>query len=258
MQQLAGKVAIVTGVGLGIGAAIAEVFAACGARVIGLENCEETLAATAKSIAAAGGYFHPIRTDVCVGSSVEAAFREIEAQYSKVDVLVNNVGVEFYKDFVSVTESDWDRQLTVNLKSAFLCCSRVAPKMIAARSGCIINTGSVQAFASTGQTAPYAAAKAGVLAFTRDLARDLGPHNIRVNGICPGCIETPMMTRSLARNPDPAAAKEKMASTIPLRRLGTPREVANVVAFLASDAASYVSGVSLLIDGGLLAQLPVT
>jgi NAD(P)-dependent dehydrogenase (short-subunit alcohol dehydrogenase family) len=130
--------------------------------------------------------------------------------------------------------------------------------MIRARKGSIINTASVQAFASTGQTAPYAAAKAGVLGLTRDMARDLGPYNIRVNGICPGCIDTPMMARSLDRNGDPGGAKRKMESAIPLQRLGDPREVANAAAFLASDLASYISGTSLLVDGGLMAQLPVT
>ena len=130
--------------------------------------------------------------------------------------------------------------------------------MMSAHRGSIINTASVQAFATTGQTAPYAAAKAGVLGLTRDMARDLGPYNIRVNGICPGCIDTPMMDRSLGRNQDAGAAKQKMESAIPLRRLGDPLEVANAAAFLASDLASYISGVSLLVDGGLMAQLPVT
>jgi NAD(P)-dependent dehydrogenase (short-subunit alcohol dehydrogenase family) len=138
-----------------------------------------------------------------------------------------------------------------------LCCSKVVPSMIKQGHGCIVNTASVQAFATTGQTAPYAAAKAGVLGLTRDMARDLGPYNIRVNGICPGCIETPMMDRSLGRDPNPNSAKEKMESAIPLRRLGKPQEIAKVVLFLASDLASYVSGVGLLVDGGLLAQLPV-
>ena len=97
-----------------------------------------------------------------------------------------------------------------------------------------------------------------MLGLTRDMARDLGPYNIRVNGICPGCINTPMMDRSLGRNLDPEAAREKMEAAIPLRRLGTPREIAEVVAFLVSDRASYITGISLLVDGGLLAQLPVT
>jgi NAD(P)-dependent dehydrogenase (short-subunit alcohol dehydrogenase family) len=130
--------------------------------------------------------------------------------------------------------------------------------MIRAQRGSIVNTASVQAFATTGQTAPYAAAKAGVLGLTRDMARDLGPYNIRVNGICPGCIDTPMMDRSLERNSDANAAKQKMVSAVPLRRLGNPKEVAQAAAFLASDLASYISGVSLVVDGGLMAQLPVT
>jgi NAD(P)-dependent dehydrogenase (short-subunit alcohol dehydrogenase family) len=257
-MNLAGKIAVVTGVGGGIGAAVADTFAACGAKVIGLECNSQALGQTATRVNSNGGELHPICADVSSEQSVARAFDEIEASYQSIDILVNNVGVEFYKDFVAVGVADWEFQLAVNLRSVFLCCSRAVPGMIRARRGSIINTASVQAFATTGQTAPYAAAKAGVLGLTRDMARDLGPHNIRVNGICPGCIDTPMMDRSLARNADAGAAKQKMESAIPLRRLGHPYEVANAAAFLASDLASYISGVSLLVDGGLMTQLPVT
>jgi NAD(P)-dependent dehydrogenase (short-subunit alcohol dehydrogenase family) len=253
-----GKVVIVTGVGAGIGSAVADVFAECGASVIGLECNPEALAETTNRIVNNGGRLHPICTDVSSEQSVARAFHEIASKYENIDVLVNNVGVEFYDDFVDIRVSDWERQIAVNLRSVFLCCSHVVPGMIRARRGAIVNTASVQAFATTGQTAPYAASKAGVLGLTRDLARDLGPYNIRVNGICPGCIDTPMMERSLERNADADAARQKMESAIPLRRLGKPREIANVVAFLASDLAGYVSGVAWLVDGGLLAQLPVT
>jgi meso-butanediol dehydrogenase/(S,S)-butanediol dehydrogenase/diacetyl reductase len=252
-----GKVVVATGVGAGIGAAIADAFAAYGATVVGLERDPEALSQTATRIAKSGGAFHPIRTDVSSEEEVAAAFHETIARYSTVDVLVNNVGREFYKEFVDVKVADFDRQIAVNLRSVFLCCAQVVPLMIRQKSGCIINTASVQAFATTGQTAPYAAAKAGILGMTRDMARDLGAHNIRVNGICPGCIATPMMDRGLHRSSDPNLAREEMRSAIPLRRLGEPREIANVVVFLASDLASYVSGTALVVDGGLLAQLPV-
>jgi NAD(P)-dependent dehydrogenase (short-subunit alcohol dehydrogenase family) len=253
-----GRVVVVTGVGSGIGAAIADSFAACGATVVGLERDAETLNCSAIRITQQGGCLHPILADVSSAEDVAKAFADINARFPAIDVLVNNVGIEFYREFVDITTEDWDRQIAVNLRSAFLCCSRAVPGMIQRGRGCIINTASVQAFATTGQTAPYAAAKAGVLGLTRDMARDLGPHNIRVNGICPGCILTPMMDRSLRRDSDPDAAKSKMESAIPLRRLGKPQEIAQVVLFLASDLASYVSGIGLLVDGGLLAQLPVT
>ncbi len=251
------KVVVVTGAGAGIGAAIADGFAACGATVVGLERDPEALSGSAARIAASGGRFHPIRTDVSSEEEVAAAFRETVDKFSTIDVLVNNVGREFYREFVDVSVADFDRQIAVNLRSVFLCCSQVVPLMIRKQSGCIINTASVQALATTGQTAPYAAAKAGILGMTRDMARDLGQYNIRVNGICPGCIATPMMDRSLERSSDPGAAREEMRSAIPLKRLGEPHEIANVVLFLASDLASYVSGIGLIIDGGLLAQLPV-
>ena len=252
-----GRAVAVTGVGSGIGAAIADCFAAHGAKVFGLECNREALERTAARVKKAGGCLYPILADVSSEKDVAEAFREINSRVDAIDVLVNNVGVEFYKQFVDIAVPDWDWQIAVNLRSVFLCCANVVPAMIKRQGGCIINTASVQAFATTGQTSPYAAAKAGVLGLTRDMARDLGPHNIRVNGICPGCIETPMMERSLGRDPDPNSAKEKMASAIPLRRLGKPQEIAQVVLFLASDLASYVSGIGLLVDGGLLAQLPV-
>jgi NAD(P)-dependent dehydrogenase (short-subunit alcohol dehydrogenase family) len=257
-MDLNGKVCVITGVGAGIGAAIADVFSRFGARVIGLEKDRANLDRAAERIAASGGSLDAISTDVSLPSSVNAAFEEIRTRYKTVDVLVNNVGVEFYKEFVSVSIEDWETQLGVNLRSVFLCCSQVVPLMIKAGGGSVINTASVQAFATTGQTAPYAAAKAGVLGLTRDMARDLGPHQIRVNAVCPGCIDTPMMERSLDRNDNPSAAKQHMESAIPLKRLGNPVEIANAAAFLASDMASYISGIALLVDGGLLAQLPVT
>jgi NAD(P)-dependent dehydrogenase (short-subunit alcohol dehydrogenase family) len=257
-MDLSARVCVITGVGAGIGAAIADVFSRYGASVIGLEKDRANLDRVTERIAASGGKVYPICADVSSESSVRAAFEEIGSRYKTVDVLVNNVGVEFYKDFTSVSVEDWEFQLRVNLRSVFLCCSQVVPLMIKAGRGSVINTASVQAFATTGQTAPYAAAKAGVLGLTRDMARDLGPHQIRVNAICPGCIDTPMMERSLRRGGDASWARQHMQSAIPLRRLGDPKEIANAVAFLASDLASYISGVGLLVDGGLLAQLPVT
>ena len=237
---------------------MADVFSSCGAQIIGLEKDRASLDRTAGRVAGRGGSLHTICTDVSSEVSVQNAFEQITSKYEVIDVLVNNVGIEFYKEFVDVSTEDWEQQIRVNLRSVFLCCSQVAPRMIKAGRGAVINTASVQAFASTGQTAPYAAAKAGVLGLTRDLARDLGPHGIRVNAICPGCIDTPMMERSLSRNGDAESAKQRMTSAIPLRRLGSPAEIANAAAFLASDLASYISGVALVVDGGLLAQLPVT
>ena len=225
---------------------------------VGLERDAERLKCSENRITKEGGGLHPILADVSSAEDVAKAFDEIDARFPGVDVLVNNVGVEFYRQFVDITAEDFERQIAVNLRSVFLCCSKTVPGMIQRGGGCIINTASVQALATTGQTAPYAAAKAGVLGLTRDMARDLGPHNIRVNGICPGCILTPMMDRSLDRDSNPGAAKNKMESAIPLRRLGKPEEIAQVVLFLASDLASYVSGIGLVVDGGLMAQLPVT
>ena len=250
--SFASKVVVVTGAGAGIGAAIADAFAASGATVAGLERDAEALSASAKRIAASGGVFHGIRTDVSSEKEVASAFREIIDRFGTIDVLVNNVGREFYRHFVDVTVADFDNQIAVNLRSVFLCCSQVVPLMIRKQSGCIINTASVQALATTGQTAPYAAAKAGILGMTRDMARDLGQYNIRVNGICPGCIATPMMDRGLGRSTDPDAAREEMRSAIPLRRLGEPREIANVVLF-----SGFGSGLLRLWDRAHYRRRPV-
>ena len=252
-----GKVVVVTGVGSGIGAAIADSFAACRATVVGLERDAEKFVVRQKGSRNREGACTQLSPKASSAEEVTKAFDDIHARFPGIDVLVNNVGVEFYREFVDVTTQDFDRQIAVNLRSVFLCCSNTVPGMIKRGRGCIINTASVQALA-TGQTAPLAAAKAGALGLTRDMARDLGPHNIRVNGVAPGCILTPMMDRSLERGSDPGAAKGKMQFVIPLRRLGRPKVIAQVVLFLASDLASYVSGIGLVVDGGLMAQLPVT
>jgi NAD(P)-dependent dehydrogenase (short-subunit alcohol dehydrogenase family) len=155
------KVVVVTGAGAGIGAAIADGFAACGATVAGQERDAETLSASGKRIASSGGSFHGIRTDVSSEDEVSSAFREIIDKFGTIDVLVNNVGREFYSQFVDVKVADFDRQIAVNLRSVFLCCLQVVPLMIRKQSGCIINTASVQAFATTGQTAPLCCREGG-------------------------------------------------------------------------------------------------
>ena len=129
--------------------------------------------------------------------------------------------------------------------------------MIRANHGVIVNTASVQALATTGQITAYAAAKGGIISMTRDLARDFGKHNIRVNAICPGCIDTPMMHRTLESHPRPKLFLSKLSQSIPLQRLGKPQDVAHVALFLASPLGAYVSGVAIVVDGGLLAKLPL-
>ncbi len=253
------QVAVVTGGGNGIGRGVALAFAEHGAAVgildIDLRGAQETR----KLILKKGGSALAIQTDVGDERSVASAFQASKQSLGDATLLVNVAGIEFYKPFLEIESAAWDRNIAVNLKSVYLCCRQAIPQMIRAGGGAIVNTSSVQAIATTGQTSAYAAAKAGILTLTKDLARDYGPHNIRVNAICPGCIESPMMDRSLARLTRMGARKveTRIRNAIPLKRIGTPHDIANVVLFLCSPQAAYVTGTSVIVDGGLMAKIPL-
>ena len=252
-----GKVVVVTGAGAGIGRETSEAFAERGARVaaldINLAGAHQTVSAIEKN----GGQARAFQADVAQEDSVVEAFRSLAKEFGRVDVLINVAGVELYKDFLDIESHEWDRQLGVNLKSVYLCARQAVPHMIKAGGGSIVNTSSVQALATTGRISAYAAAKAGILGLTRDLARDLGQYQIRVNSICPGCVRTPMMDRTLEGMEDPKAFLDNLSSKIPLQRLGTSRDVANLALFLSSSLASYLTGIAVVVDGGLMAKLPL-
>ena len=256
-MDLSGKVAVVSGAGAGIGRGVARAFAAHGARVAAVDIDLETARETAAGIDASGEEVLAVQADVGEEESVDAAFAAIAAKFGQVDCLLNVAGIELYREFLDYSSADWDRQLAVNLKSVFLCSRRAVPHMQRGGGGCIVSIASVQALATTGRIAPYAAAKGGIIAMTRDMARDLGTANIRVNAICPGVIETPMLERSFTDTADRDAYIDKLKKALPLGRIGAPADIAHAALFLSSDYASYVTGVALVVDGGMMSRLPL-
>jgi NAD(P)-dependent dehydrogenase (short-subunit alcohol dehydrogenase family) len=192
--------------------------------------------------------------DVADANQVAALAERCRAAYGPPSVLVANAGVNATFDAVELTEAEWDRFFAVDLKAAWLCARAVLPDMVAAGGGSIVIVSSIHAFVTREGFFPYAAAKAGLLGLTRSLALDYGPRGVRVNCICPGFTRTRLVQESIDLSDDPAAAERAMVEGVALRRIAEPSEIADVIAFLASDAASYVTGTSLLADGGLTAR----
>ncbi len=243
---LAGKTALVTGASRGIGRAIALRFAAEGAFVVATYAGNEAAAAeTLAAIASAGGEAVLSRFDVGDAAQVDAAVKAIVAQRGRIDILVNNAGVTRDNLLMRLTEDDFDAVVRTNLKGTFLVTKVVSRQMIRQRSGRIVNMSSVVGEMGNAGQSVYAATKAGIIGFTKAMARELAPRAITVNAIAPGFITTDM-TQSL-----PEATRVEFAGRIPLGRFGAPEEVADLALFLASDAAAYVTGQVVGINGGM-------
>jgi 3-oxoacyl-[acyl-carrier protein] reductase len=248
--DLTGKVALATGASSGIGAATAVLLGGLGARVaIGYHNNADGAEEVRSKIVAAGGTAIAIRADVTRADEISSLAGTVAAQLGPIDILINNAGSLMQRmPILEVKEETWDEIQDLNLKSAVLCSQAVAPSMIERKKGAIINVSSIAGRNGGGPGASaYASAKGGLISFTKALAKELAPHGVRVNAVSPGVIDTPFHERfstpEMMRN---------FVSAIPLGRVGRPMECAQVIVFLASDAASYIVGETIEVNGGQL------
>lgn len=250
MGRLDGRVAIVTGAGRGIGAAEAIKMAQEGASVAVLDLSAEAGQDTVMAIRDVGQKAIAVACDVSSSKQVGAAFEEVANHFGRIDILVNNAGLLRDNLLFKMSEDDWDKVLDVHLKGSFLCSQAVQQYMVEQAYGKIVMTSSIVALGNKGQV-NYSAAKAGLQAMARTLALELGRFNINVNAVAPGWIETEMTKEAAERvGITMEDMKERFAKNIPLRRFGLPEDIANVVAFLVSDEASYISGETLYVAGG--------
>ena len=244
------KVAIVTGAANGIGAACTRLFAASGAAVALWDIDAAAAQSLAAELAAAGARAQGFGCDVARSAEVAAALAATVAAFGRVDVLVNNAGIFRAAEFLDIAEADWDAVIDVNLKGAFLVGQAVAREIARAGGGAIVNMSSVNGVTAIASIASYNASKGGIDQLTRVMALALADHGIRVNAVAPGTIATELARKAVLGSAEAAA---RIMSRTPLRRLGLPDEVAAVCAFLASDAASYMTGEVVYVDGGRLA-----
>lgn len=250
------KVVIVTGAAMGIGQGIATVFAQEGARVVVVDWDDKNGEKTATEIRQKDHAATFVKCDVSNEVHVQAMVQQTIDTFGRLDILVNNAGVGVYKSVLDATSEDWERCLGINLKGVFLCSKYAIPHMQTVGKGAIVNISSVHAHATANGVAPYAASKGGITALTRNMAIDYGP-TIRVNAIAPGWVWTPLIENLFKNYPDPAEMVEKVSQRQVMKRMGTPEDIGQAAAFLASDEASFITGTQLFVDGGLTAVLEV-
>ncbi len=253
MLSVQGKVALITGAGSGIGRGIALRLSEMGASIVVIDvNCDGGKE-TVRAIEGGGNRAMFAECDIRSSDGCHRAVEQTIAAYGKIDILCNNAGVVVRKDVLELQEGEWDAVLDVGLKAAYLMSHEVIPHMIRNGGGVIINTGSGWSLKGGPKAAAYCAAKGGILNLTRAMAIDFGPKNVRVNCVCPGDIDTPMLAGECRQLGEDPGQFMREAADRPLRRVGTPEDVANAVLFLASDMARWITGAYLVVDGGGLA-----
>ncbi len=249
-MRLTNKVSLITGAGSGIGRATALMFAREGSNVIASDRNLEAAEKTKHQIDELGGKCQAIGLDVTQEHQVEKSISKIIDTYGRLDILHNNAGVSVLKSITETTEAEWDFLFNINLKGMFFGCKHTIPYMVRQGNGIIINTASELAIVGQPLYAAYCATKGGVLALTRALSVEWASKGIRVNAVCPGPINTPMLEAEFNLANDPEIEKAATIQSMPIGRLGTPEDIAKVVLFLASDEADFLHGTAIVADGG--------
>ena len=248
-----GKICIVTGAANGIGLGVVTALAQEGARVYGFDVDAVGLERAERALQAGPGRLSGLKCDVSDESDISSGVGRVLAQAGRVDVLVNNAGINMNKRLAELENADWERVFATNLTSVYAMCKAVWAGFQAQRSGVIINVASIMGQVGGVGAPAYCATKAGIIMFSRCLAKDGAAYGVRVNSVCPGYIDTPIMERVLQAMPNPKKARADLVARMPLGRMGSPADIAAGILFLASDAAAYISGTELTIDGAVTA-----
>jgi len=245
------KIVIVTGAAVGIGRATAIAFAEKDAKVV-VADIDIKKGKQTSSLIARDAFF--IEINVANSESVKNMVKEVANRFGRIDILVNNAGIYYQGDVIETPEEEWDKVITVNLKGMYLCSHYVIPIMLAGNSGVVINVASEAGLVGIAGQVAYNVSKAGVISLTKSMAVDFGRKGIRVNAICPGTTETPLVKNALKRSKDPEEERRKLEECRPLNRLGRPEEIAAAILAMASDNLGYATGSVLSIDGGYTAK----